>query len=275
MLSTSDFGQLRAFVAVGEELSFSRAAASLGVSASALSQMVRGFEERVGLRLLNRTTRSVSLTEAGETLLQRVRPAVVDLGAAVEQVRQSRERPAGRLRVHCFRVAASLFLMPMLRSFTDIYPDIVLDITLDDAVVDMVRGGYDAAIRVGEVIERDMIAVRLGLIFVRWSLPRLITWDATVRRPIHRTLGPQDLKHHRCIRWHWPGHATTHDWEFWDGERWFDVAVDGSLMALLANSGFFRTSGAGRFAMGRVGRGRGGAGIRHGSTWSASTSSVD
>ncbi len=225
MLSTSDFGQLRAFVAVGEELSFSRAAASLGVSPSALSQMVRGFEERVGLRLLNRTTRSVSLTEAGETLLQRVRPAVVDLGAAVEQVRQSRERPAGRVRVHCFRVAANLFLMPMLRSFTDIYPDIVLDITLDDAVVDMVRGGYDAAIRVGEVIERDMIAVRLGP-----DLRQIVVASPDYLARHDTPADPADLKHHRCIRWHWPGHATPYDWEFWDGERWFEVAVDGPLI---------------------------------------------
>ncbi len=225
MLSASDFGQLRAFVAVAEELSFSRAAACLGVSPSALSQMVRGFEEQVGVRLLNRTTRSVSLTEAGETLLQRVRSAVLDLGAAVEQVRQSGERPAGRVRVHCFRVAANLFLLPMLRSFTDSYPDIVLDITLDDAVVDMVRGGYDAAIRVGEVIERDMIAVRLGP-----DLRQIVVASPDYLARHGAPTDPADLKHHRCIRWHWPGHATPYDWEFWDGARWFDVVVDGPLI---------------------------------------------
>ena len=225
MLSSSAFGQLRAFVAVGEELSFSRAAAALGVSPSALSQMVRGLEERVGLRLLNRTTRSVSLTPAGETLMRRARPSVLDLGAAVEQVRQSRERPAGRVRVHAFRAAGDLFLAPMFRSFSDAYPDIVLDVTLDDTVVDMVDGGYDAAIRVGEVIERDMIAVRLGP-----DLRQIVVAspDYLVRHgaPTH----PGDLKHHRCIRWHWPGRATPYNWEFWEDGRWFDVAVDGPLI---------------------------------------------
>ena len=225
MLSTSDFSQLRAFVAVGEALSFSRAAAVLGVSPSALSQTVRGFEERVGLRLLNRTTRSVSLTEAGQALLQRVRPAVFDLDAAVKQAKQSRERPAGHVRVHAFRVAANLFLAPMLRPFADAYPDVVLDITSDDAVVDMVKGGYDAAIRVGEVIERDMIAVRLGP-----DLRQIVVASPDYLARHGTPADPGDLKRHRCIRWRWPGRATPYDWEFWDGERWFRVAVDGPLI---------------------------------------------
>ncbi len=225
MLSTSDFGQLRAFVAVGEELSFTRAAALLGVSPSSLSQMVRGFEERVGLRLLNRTTRSVSLTPAGETLLQRVRPAVADLGAAMEQTRRSRERPAGRVRVHAFRAAADLFLTPMLRLFNDTYPDVLLDITLDDAVVDMVRDGYDAAIRVGEVIERDMVAVRLGP-----DLRQIVVASPDYLARHSAPASPGELKDHRCIRWRWPGHATPYNWEFWQDGRWFDVAVDGPLI---------------------------------------------
>ena len=225
MLSASDFGQLRAFVAVGEALSFSRAAAALDVSPSALSQMVRGFEERVGLRLLNRTTRSVSLTPAGEALLQRVRPAVADLGAAVEQIRQSGERPAGRVRVHAFRVAAKLFLTPMLRRFSDAYPDVVLDITLDDTVVDMVKEGYDAAIRVGEVIERDMVAVRLGP-----DLRQVVVASPDYLARHGAPASPGDLKGHRCIRWHWPGRAVPYNWEFWEDGRWFDVAVDGPLV---------------------------------------------
>ncbi len=225
MLSTSDFGQLRAFIAVAEELSFSRAAALLGVSPSALSQMVRGFEQRMGLRLLNRTTRSVSLTAAGEALLQQVRLAVYDLGAAIEQVSQARGRPAGRVRVHAFRAAARLFLTPMLRSFHDAYPDIVLDVTLDDAVVDMVKSGYDAAIRVGEVIERDMIAVRLGP-----DLRQVVVASPDYLARHGAPVDPADLKHHCCIRWHWPGQAMPYDWEFWDGKRWFEVAVEGPLI---------------------------------------------
>jgi DNA-binding transcriptional LysR family regulator len=162
LLSTGDFGQLRAFVAVAEALNFSRAAEKLGVSSSALSQMVRGLEERVGVRLLHRTTRSVSLTEAGDRLFQRVRPAVQELAAAIGQTSELRARPAGIVRIHCFRTAAELFLRPLLRPFHEAYPDVVLDIVLDDEVVDVVAGGYDAAIRIGEVIEQDMVAIKLG-----------------------------------------------------------------------------------------------------------------
>src|SRR3982750_910689 len=161
-LSGSDYNQLRAFVAVGETLSFSRAAEVLGVSPSALSQMVRGFEERVGVRLFNRTTRSVSLTDAGEQLFQRARPAVVELGEAVGQARRQGERPAGTVRVVSFHSAAELYLRPMLAGFHAAYPNVVLDISLDDAVSDFVGGGFDVALRLGEVIEKDMIAVRLG-----------------------------------------------------------------------------------------------------------------
>ena len=126
LISAGDFGQLRAFVAVAEVLNFTRAAEKLGVSSSALSQMVRGLEERVGVRLLHRNTRNVSLTEAGDRLFQRVRPAVQELAAAIGQTSELRERPAGLLRIHCFRTAADLFLRPLLRSFHDTYPEIVL-----------------------------------------------------------------------------------------------------------------------------------------------------
>src|SRR5262245_58773299 len=122
LLSTGDFSQLRAFVAVAEALNFSRAAEKLGVSSSALSQMVRALEERVGVRLLHRTTRSVSLTEAGDRLFQRVRPAVQELAEAVGRTSELRARPAGIVRIHCFRTAAALFLSPLLRLFHDTYP---------------------------------------------------------------------------------------------------------------------------------------------------------
>ncbi|WP_029003316.1 LysR family transcriptional regulator [Azorhizobium doebereinerae] len=225
LLSGSDCNQLRAFVAVGELLSFSRAAETLGVSPSALSQMVRGFEERVGVRLLNRTTRSVALTEAGEALFRRVRPAVSELGAAIGQVRGARGRPAGSVKVHAFRSAAESCLEPMLAGFARDYPDVVLDITLDDAVVDVVAAGFDVAIRIGEVIARDMIAVRLGpeLRQVAVASPGYL---AAHGRPEH----PRDLVQHRCIRWRWPGHATPYAWEFCEDGGWFSVAVDGPLI---------------------------------------------
>jgi DNA-binding transcriptional LysR family regulator len=225
LLTGSDFGQLRAFIAVGEALSFSRAAETLGVTPSALSQMVRAFEERVGVRLLNRTTRSVSLTDAGENLYRRVAPAVAELGVAVGQVRRYRERPAGTVRVHSFRSAAEIYLEPIFGPFHRAYPDVTLDVTLDDAVVDVVAGGYDAAIRIGEVIEKDMVAVRLGpdLRQIALASPDYL---ARHGRPEH----PRDLVDHCCIRWRWPGHTAPYNWEFFEDGAWFEVAVDGPLI---------------------------------------------
>jgi DNA-binding transcriptional LysR family regulator len=224
-LTGSDFAQLRAFLAVAGSLSFSRAADALGVTPSALSQMVRAFEQAVGVRLLNRTTRSVALTDAGATLYRRLAPAVADLGAALEDVGRYRERPAGTVRVHSFRSAAVLFLEPILASFAAAYPDVTLDITLDDSVAELVAGGYDAAIRIGEVIERDMVAVRLGPDIRQIA----VAAPAYVER-FGMPATPRELVEHRCIRWRWPGHAGTYLWEFWQNGAWFEVAVDGPLI---------------------------------------------
>ena len=226
ILSAGDFGQLRAFVAVAEALNFSRAAEKLGVSSSALSQMVRGLEERVGVRLLNRNTRSVSLTEAGDQLFQRVRPAVAELVAALGQTSQYREHPAGLVRIHCFRTAADLLIRPLLRSFHETYPEVVLDVTLDDEVVDIVAGGYDAGIRIGEVIERDMVAIKLGsdLRQVAVAAPDYLARRGT---PQH----PRELASHRCVGWRWPGHETPYKWEFYEDGKWFEVAVEGPLVS--------------------------------------------
>jgi DNA-binding transcriptional LysR family regulator len=225
LLAGSDYNQLRAFVAVGELLSFSRAAEMLGVSPSSLSQMVRGFEARVGVRLLNRTTRSVALTEVGLNLLQRVRPAVAELSDAIGQVQHYRERPAGTVRVHAFRSAGERHILPMLARFTAACPEVVLDITLDDQVVDVVAGGFDVAIRIGEVIERDMVAVRLGP-DVRQVAVASPAYLDRFGRPEH----PRDLLDHKCIRWRWPGHPSPYAWEFFENGAWFDVIVDGPLI---------------------------------------------
>ena len=220
-----DFGQLRAFAAVAQALSFTRAADRLGVTPQALSQTVRALEESIGLRLLHRTTRRVSLTEAGEDLLRRVGPAIEDLGAAVDQVRQRRGRPSGIVRLHSFRIAADLFIAPALRALSERCPDVVLDLTLDDEVVDVVAGRYDAALRVGETVERDMVAVRLGpdLRQVAVAAPEYLARHGS---PAH----PRDLVHHRCIGWRWPGREGPYRWEFWQDGRWFEVAVSGPLV---------------------------------------------
>lgn len=232
LLSAGDFNQLRALVAVADLLSFSRAAEHLGVSSSAVSQMVRALEERVGVNLFTRTTRSVSLTEAGAKLFERVKPAVEELAEALGETLDRSAHQAGVVRVHCFRAAANQYLAPILRAFNDAYPDVILDVTLDDAVVDIVAGGFDVAIRIGEVIDKDLIAVKLGpdLRQTAVAAPDYLARHGT---PAH----PRDLLTHRCIGWRWPGQKTPYKWEFMENGKWFEVAVDGPLISNLKDFG--------------------------------------
>ncbi len=216
MLAPTDYTALRSFLAVAE---------TLGVSASALSQMVRGLEDRVGARLLHRTTRSVALTEVGRALRDRARPMLDDLTDAFAAVRRSGGRTAGVVRIHAFRLSAELFLTPILSDFTAAHPDIVLDIAYDDTVVDLVADGFDIGIRLGEVIARDMVAVRLGP-----DLRQVAIASPTYLAEHGRPATPQDLLGHRCIRWRWPGHRSPYKWEFHDDGRIFEVAVQGSLI---------------------------------------------
>ena len=226
MIPASDFGALRAFVAVAEALSFSRAAESLGVSSSALTQAVRRLEDRIGARLLNRTTRSVSLTDAGKALYDRVRAPIDELGTVMDEDRGVTGQLTGTVRIHVFRIAADLFLTPMLARFARDHPGVVLDVTLDDAVVDIVAAGYDAAIRLGEVIERDMVVLKLGpeLRQIAVAAPSYLAKHGTPATP-------QDLLTHNCIRWRWPGRERPYAWEFCEDGRWFAVEVSGSLIA--------------------------------------------
>jgi DNA-binding transcriptional LysR family regulator len=226
MIHPSEFSALRAFAAVAGRLSFSRAAEELGVSSSALSQTIRGLEDRLGARLLNRTTRSVSLTEAGSGLLTDIGPALASLTAAFDTARQAGGEPSGRLRLHCFHAAADLFIAPILHDFTQAYPKIVLDLTIDDTVVDLVAEGYDAAIRIGEVIEQDMVMMRLG-----GEIRQIAVASPSYLAAYGTPATPKDLLNHRCLRWRWPGQHTPYAWEFFEDGRWFAVAVDGPVIA--------------------------------------------
>ncbi len=221
MLSPGEFIQLRAFIAVAETLSFTRAAARLGVSPSAVSQVVRALEARVGTRLLNRTTRNVSLTDAGDALLARARPAAMELGAALLQAGQDADQPSGLVRIHCFRRAASLFLTPVLQAFAVAHPAVILDVTSDD----LVAGGYDAAIRVGEVIDQDMVVVRLGP-----DMRQVVAAAPAYLAQHGEPATPRDLDRHRCIRWRWPGRPDPEPWEFRENGRRFTVPVTGPLI---------------------------------------------
>ncbi|WP_448206738.1 LysR family transcriptional regulator [Azospirillum sp. sgz302134] len=216
---------LRAFITVAEQASFSRAAEQLGLSTSSLSQIIRSMEERLGVRLLQRTTRSVALTEAGERLLRRIRPALAELDAAVADISQFRERPAGVVRVRCLRVAFRTCVEPILADFHAAYPDILLDITCDDSVVDLVAGGYDVGFTLGEVLEKDMVAVRLG-----GELRQIAVASSGYIARHGRPETPKDLRGHRCLRWRWPGRSTPYHWEFCKDGSWFEVEVDGPLI---------------------------------------------
>lgn len=185
---------LAAFVAVAEERSFTKAAVRPGVSTSALSPAIRGLEERLGVRLLTRTTRSVAPTEAGDQLLAQVGPALGDIGIALDGIGRLRERPAGRLRVVMPRRAASMVLLPRLARFTREYPDLVLDVTTASGPIDIVAARVDAGIQIGEFIQRDMIAVRVSAD----HRPAIVASPAYFKAT-PKPRKPQDLLQHRCI----------------------------------------------------------------------------
>ena len=221
----SQYAELRAFVTIVAHGNFARAAAELGLSASALSQTIRELETRLGVRLLNRTTRSLSLTDAGARLHARFKPAMIEMEAAVADVASLRDTPAGPLRVHMPSVAAAAYLMPVLGRFHAAYPDIVLDLTIDDRVVDIVEAGYDVGARLGEYLEADMVSVKLG-----GEQRQLVVAAPDYVARHGRPQTPADLLSHRCINWRQPGSAGFYRWEFLKDGRWFAVAVDGPLV---------------------------------------------
>jgi DNA-binding transcriptional LysR family regulator len=215
---------LAAFMVVAEERSFTRAAKRLGVSQSALSHAMRGLEERIGVRLLARTTRSVAPTEAGEQLLAHLRPALVDIRGALEGISGLRDKPAGRVRLLVPRFAAMTVLAPKLGQFARDYPDVVLDITTDDSRVDLVAAGFDAGIQFGEFIRQDMTAVRVSRDH-RPAIVGSLNYFQTHPRP----KSPRDLLRHRCINFR-HGSAGVYRWEFDKGKQSLTVAVNGPLV---------------------------------------------
>lgn len=216
---------LKAFMMVAEQKSFSKAAEQLGVSPSSLSQTVKSFEETLGIRVLNRTTRSVSLTEVGQKLIDRIRPAVSELEGALQEVKSARARPSGIVRIKSPKLAFQTHIESRISAFCAKHPDIVLDATIDDTVVDIVAGGYDVGIIIGEAIEKDMVAVRLGpdLRHVAIAAPSYIERFGTPKTP-------KDLVHHKCLRWRWSGETHPYAWEFHERGAWFDIEVAGPLV---------------------------------------------
>jgi DNA-binding transcriptional LysR family regulator len=222
----SEFAELKAFAAVVERASFARAAELLGLSPSALSQTIRQLETRLGVRLLNRTTRSVAPTAAGSRLYSRIGPIIVELDAAVTEAVDSTGRTAGTIRINTLGMAVKMVISPRLGRFHRAYPEVVLDIVVDDSLSDIVAGRFDAGIRVGRRLEKDMNIVRLTP-DVRLIVAASPDYLALRGKPT----SPVDLRRHACINWRLPGRDGVSRWEFEKKGRKIEIAVEGPMIA--------------------------------------------
>lgn len=224
-MARSDLNDLAAFLAVARERSFTRAAATLGVSQSALSHTLRALEARLGVRLLNRSTRSVAPTEAGERLLGVVGPRFDEIDAELAVLGDYREKPAGNIRITTGEHAAEAILWPVLATLLSDYPDIRVELSVDYGLTDIVAERYDAGVRLGEQVAKDMVAVRIG--------PDMRM--AVVGSPVYftgrqRPQTPQDLTAHECINIRLPTHGGLYIWEFEQAGRELRVRVEGRLV---------------------------------------------
>jgi DNA-binding transcriptional LysR family regulator len=221
----SGLGDLLAFVAVAEERSFTRAAAKLGVSQSAVSFTVRRLETRLGLRLLNRTTRSVAPTQGGERLLRALRPAFDQIGTELDALGDLREKPAGMIRITTNDHAANTILWPSISRLLPKYPDVKVEIDVDYGLTDIVAARYDAGVRLGEQVAKDMIAVRIGP-DLRLAIVAAPSYFKTRPEP----KSPEDLVNHNCINFRQPSAGGLYAWEFQKRGREVRVRVEGQLV---------------------------------------------
>jgi len=221
----SEFAELKAYAAVAERASFARAAQHLGLSPSALSQTIRQLEARLGVRLLNRTTRSVAPTAAGAHLHQRIAPLMRAMDDAVAEASAAAGQTSGTLRINTLGMAARQIIAPRIGRFHRAHPDVVLDIVVDDALSDIVAGRFDAGIRVGGRLEKDMIAVRLtpDVKMLAVASPGYLA-----RRGMPHT--PADLHAHACINWRLQDDGRAYRWEFEKKGKRLEVAAEGPLI---------------------------------------------
>ena len=205
---------LEVFAIIAEEQSFTRAAVRLGRSGSAVSQAMRVLEERLGVKLLNRTTRSVATTEAGERLLRRLRPALNDIEAGIEELGDYRDRPRGRVRITAHRNAAHHRILPKLSQLRRDYPDIVVELAVEDGLTDIVAAGFDAGVRNGEQLDKDMIAIRIGP-----DCPSVVVAGPQYLQSFPEPKSPTDLKNHNCISYRRITSGALSRWRFQKDER--------------------------------------------------------
>jgi DNA-binding transcriptional LysR family regulator len=220
-----DLNDLLAFAAVARERSFTKAAAQLGVSQSALSHTIRGLEERLGLRLLTRTTRSVAPTQAGDRLYQTVGPRFAEIEAEVAALSELRDKPAGTVRITAGEHAANATVWPALEKILPSYPDIKVEITVDYGLTDIVAERFDAGVRLGEQVAKDMIAVRIGA-----DLRMAVVGSRSYFERRKRPQTPRDLTAHECINLRLPTYGGLYTWEFEKNKREFKVHVEGQLV---------------------------------------------
>jgi DNA-binding transcriptional LysR family regulator len=220
-----NFNDLVAFVTVAKEGSFTKAALKLGVSQSALSQTVRGLEERLGLRLLTRTTRSVSPTDAGERLLKTAGPRFEEIQAELLALSEMRDKPAGTIRITAGEHAAISVLAPALDKFLPGNPDVNVEVTVDYGLTDIVSERYDAGVRLGEQLAKDMIAVKIGP-----EMRMAVIGSPSYFRRYPRPETPQDLTGHNCIQIRMPTHGNILQWEFEKDGHELNVRVEGQLV---------------------------------------------
>jgi len=224
-MKKASIAEMSAFVAIAEQASFAKAAKQLGVSRSSLSESLRSLEERLGVRLINRTTRSVAVTEAGERLLVQLRPLLDNFDAALESVNAFRDSPAGQLRITVPRPAARTVIEPVLSRFLRAYPSVTLEVSIDAALTDIVRDRFDAGIRPGHRVEQDMIALRVG----EDARPTVVASPDYLRR-LGRPEEPVDLRAHNCSRMRLGTNAPQR-WIFEKRGKTVEVDVTGSLIS--------------------------------------------
>ncbi|MDO6416298.1 LysR family transcriptional regulator [Sphingomonas sp. BIUV-7] len=224
-MAIENFNNLAAFVAVAQARSFTRAAAQLGISQSALSQTMKGLEARLGMRLLTRSTRSVFPTEAGERLLSTLAPRFEEIEQEIGALSALRDKPAGTVRITAGEHPAISILQPALKRILPAYPDIHVEIIVDYGLVDIVAQGFDAGVRLGEQVAKDMIAVRIGP-DMRMAVVGTPDYFESHERPT----SPQDLTGHNCINIRLPTYGGVYVWEFEQGDRELRVRVEGQLV---------------------------------------------
>lgn len=222
-VSRTDLADYSYFLAIARHRSFRRAGLDLGISASALSHALKGLETRVGIRLLNRTNRSVTLTAAGEELQSAISGPFSEIEQAVDRLNRFRDAPTGRIRINVPSDAASLLIGPVLPVFVERYPDVELDLAVSNHLVDVIDGGFDAGIRYGGTVPEDMIAQRLSA-DIRWVVVGSVDYLERNGTPAH----PDDLASHRCLRFR-IGDDSIYRWEFERGDEEVAVTVPGSL----------------------------------------------